>query len=404
MTQPNSIDANQLRKSFPIFEKRSLIYLDSAATSQKPKIVIDAVKKFYNEYNSNVHRSIYDISQEATEAYETAREKVAKFLNVDKVDSIIFTKGTTESMNLIAYSWVRHNLKKDDEILITEMEHHSNMVPWQLACKDVGAKLKIIPFEFDGTLKHPEKYFSKRTKLVSITHQSNVFGTINDIDKIINLAKKYNAISVIDAAQSVPHFPVDVKAIDCDFLAFSGHKMLGPTGVGVLYGKPELLENMNPFLGGGEMIRSVQLNESTWNDIPWKFEAGTPNIAQAIGLGVAVDFLNEIGMNNIHDYEKLITDYALNCLNEIDGITIYGNPPNRGGVITFNIKNIHSHDLAQILNDDKIAIRAGHHCAQPIMNKLNVSSTARASFYFYNTFDEIDLLCKSIKKAIKLFK
>ena len=400
----SSIDPNELRKLFPIFAKRSLVYLDSAATSQKPEIVINTVKTFYEEYNSNVHRSIYDISQEATEAYEIAREKIAKFLNIDKVNSIIFTKGTTESINLIAYSWVRHNLQKDDEILITEMEHHSNIVPWQLACKDIGAKLKIIPFEMDGTLSNPEKYFSKKTKLVSVTHQSNVFGTINDIDKIITLAKKYNAISVIDAAQSVPHFPVDVKALDCDFLAFSGHKMLGPTGVGVLYGKPELLEKMNPFLGGGEMIRSVKLNESTWNDIPWKFEAGTPNIAQAIGLGAAIDLLNQIGMKEIHNYEKKITDYTINSLKEIDGIKIYGNAPNRGGVITFNIDNIHSHDLAQIVNNDKIAIRAGHHCAQPIMNKLNVSSTARVSFYFYNTFDEIDLLCNSLKKAIDLFK
>jgi len=398
-----SFDPNEIKKLFPIFSNRSLIYLDSAATSQKPTIVIDSIKKFYDKYNSNVHRAIYDIGQEATEAYEIAREKVARFLNVDDVNTIIFTKGTTESINLIAYSWARHNIKEGDEILISEMEHHSNMVPWQLACKDIGCSLKVIPFSKDGTLKNIEKYFSDKTKLVSITHQSNVFGTINDIKYIIKLCKKYNAISVIDAAQSVPHFTVDIKSLDCDFLAFSGHKMLGPTGIGVLYGKSNLLENMSPFLSGGEMIQSVNINESTWNDIPWKFEAGTPNIAQAIGLGHAIDFLNEVGMQEIYNHEKTITKYALDVLNNINGITIYGNPKQRGGVITFNIDNIHAHDLAQVLNNDKIAIRAGHHCAQPIMNKLNISSSARASFYLYNTLDEIDLLSKSIKKAIKLF-
>lgn len=403
----SKFDVNKIRSDFPIFSDKSLVYLDSAATTQKPKQVIDAVSDFYSNYYANVHRGIYDLSIKATEAYHSARQKVANFINASDWRSIVFTGGTTESINLIAYSWARNNLNKGDEILITEMEHHSNIVPWQLVSQDTGAKLKYIPINTDGTLDlvNIDNLITNKTKLVSVIHQSNVFGTINPIKKIIKYAKKVNAITFIDAAQSIPHGHVDVQNLDCDFLAFSGHKMLGPTGIGILYGKTELLESMAPFMGGGDMINTVTMSESTWNDIPYKFEAGTPNIAQAIGLGAAIDYLNSIGMEKIYEYEQSLLKIALDKLKSIDGLEIYGHQNSENGaVISFNFEGVHPHDLAQFLDQDGIAVRAGHHCAQPIMDKLGVSSTIRASFYLYNTEKEIDLLCESLRKTAKFFK
>ncbi len=397
-------DVKNIRRDFPIFANQpdNFVYLDSSATTLKPQSVIDAVAGYYSKYSANVHRSIYAIGEEATAEYEGSRLKVAKLINTDS-KSIIFTRGTTESINLVAYTWARKNIKAGDEILLTEMEHHSNLIPWQLCAQETGAILKHIPFNEDGTLdlSDPEKWFTHKTKLVSVIHQSNVFGTVNPIKDIIKIAHDVGAIVLVDAAQSVPHQTVDVQDMDCDFLAFSGHKMLGPTGVGVLYGKPELLEAMPPFLGGGEMIRTVSLNDSTWNDIPWKFEAGTPNIAQAIGLGAAVDYINQIGMETIHNREQELLNYALEKMQEIPGINIYGAAQKRGAVISFNVENIHPHDLAQFLDNDGIAIRAGHHCAQPIMKKLGVPATGRASFYVYNSKEDVDRLCESIEKTVK---
>ncbi len=397
------LDVIKIREDFPIFSKQSndFVYLDSSSTTLKPQFVIDAVDIYYSQYSANVHRSIYTIGEQATAAYEGSRKKVADFINAED-NSIIFTKGTTESINLVAYAWARKNLKEEDEILLTEMEHHSNLIPWQLCAKETGAVLKHIPFNEDGTLdlSEPEKWFTDKTKLVTVIHQSNVFGTINPVKEIVKMAHDVSAIAIVDAAQSVPHQKVDVQELDCDFLAFSGHKMLGPTGVGVLYGRPEILETMNPFLGGGEMIKTVSLNESTWNNIPWKFEAGTPNIAQAIGLGAAIDYINSIGLEKIHQHEQELLNYALKKMQDIPEATIYGAASERGAVISFNVKNVHPHDLSQLLDNDGIAIRAGHHCAQPIMKKLGVSATGRASFYLYNTKEDIDRLCESIVKTV----
>ena len=398
------LDVKNIREDFPIFTERddNFVYLDSSATTLKPQTVIDAVADYYSKYSANVHRSIYSIGEKATEKYEGSRSKVAKLINANS-NSIIFTRGTTESINLVAYTWARKNLKSGDEILLTEMEHHSNLIPWQICSQETGAVLKFIPFNEDGTLdlSDPEKWFTNKTKLVAVIHQSNVFGTVNPIKDIIKLAKSVSAVTLIDAAQSVPHQKVDVQELDCDFLAFSGHKMLGPTGVGVLYGKPEILEEMPPFMGGGEMIKTVSLNDSTWNDIPWKFEAGTPNIAQAIGLGSAIDYINEIGLDKIHEHEQDILTYALEKMQKIPEVNIYGSADERGAVISFNLKNIHPHDLSQLLDNDGIAIRAGHHCAQPIMKKLGVSATGRASFYLYNSKEDVDRLCESLVKTVK---
>ncbi len=403
----SKFDITKIRSDFPIFADKSLVYLDSAATTQKPKQVIDAVSDFYSNNYANVHRGIYELSMKATEAFESARQKAANFINASDWRSIVFTGGTTESINLVAYSWARNNLNNGDEILITEMEHHSNIVPWQLIAKDTGAKLKYIPINMDGTLdlNNIDNLITNRTKLVSVIHQSNVFGTINPIKNIINHAKKVNAITFIDAAQSIPHSRIDVRDLDCDFLAFSGHKMLGPTGIGILYGKTELLDSMPPFMGGGDMINSVTMCESTWNDIPYKFEAGTPKIAQAIGLGAAIDYINSIGIEKIYEYEQSLLRIALDKLKSIDGLEIYGHQNSENGaVISFNLEGVHPHDLAQFLDQDEIAVRAGHHCAQPVMDKLGVSSTIRASFYLYNTEEEIDILCKSLKKTANFFK
>ena len=401
----SSLNVEKIRNDFPIFKNNpDLIFLDNASTTQKPQKVIDTISHYYENYNSNIHRGIYTIAEKATTAFEETRDKTATFIGANDKESIVFTRGTTESINLVANS-LGHNLKPGDEVLITEMEHHSNIVPWQLICEKTGASLKYIPIYKDGKmdLSNPYKYFTEKTKIVSVIHQSNVFGTVNPIEDFVNLAHEVDALIVVDGAQSAPHHSVNVSELGCDFFAFSGHKMLGPTGVGVLYARPDLLEGMTPFMGGGEMIQNVTMKKSTWNDIPWKFEAGTPNIAQVIGLGAAIDYLNEIGMETIAEYEKELLNYGQERLQKISGLTIYGKAEEKGAVISFNLANIHPHDIAHILDNSGIAIRAGHHCAQPIMRCLNIPATNRASFYIYNTFSEIDSLIEGLINTIDLF-
>ena len=401
------LDVKNIKNDFPIFKskEKNFIYLDSASTSQKPQSVIDSVSSYYDSYSANIHRALYEIGEKATDKYESVREKVRQFINVPDSHVVVFTKGTTESINLIAYAWGSNNLSNDDQILITEMEHHSNIVPWQLLCSRSNATLNYIPIKKDGTLELEKlkESISLKPKLISLTHQSNVFGTINPINDIITESKKVGAITVIDGAQAVPHMKVDIKNLDCDFYAFSGHKMLGPTGVGVLIARKNILEKMDPFMGGGEMINTVNMDKSTWNEVPWKFEAGTPNIAQVIGLGASIDYLEKIGIENIHQHEQELLHYGLKLLEQNKNVNLYGGAENRGGVIPFNVKNIHPHDLAKFLDTDGICIRAGHHCAQPIMNKLEISATARASFYLYNTKEDIEKLVEGIEKTVRIF-
>ena len=398
------LDVEKIRNDFPIFNdlNKPFIYLDSASTSQKPLEVIDTISSYYNSYAANVHRALYSIGEKATDEYENVRLLVKKMLNVPDSHSVIFTSGTTESINLIAYSWGLKNLKKADSVLITEMEHHSNIIPWQLITKKTNSSLNYIPLCNNGTLntESMNEQLLSSTKIISISHQSNVFGTINPIKNIIDKAKSMDILTLIDGAQAVPHLKVNLAELDSDFYVFSGHKMLGPTGVGVLIGRNELLEEMEPFLGGGEMINKVNMHESTWNEIPWKFEAGTPKVAQVIGLGAAIKYLMNIGLENIHNHEQGLLQYALDILEQNENIILYGNPPERGAVIPFNLKNIHAHDLAKFLDLDGICIRAGHHCAQPIMDYLNVSSTARISMNIYNDENDIDILAAGIKKTI----
>ena len=402
------LDVKNIKNDFPIFKskEKNFIYLDSASTSQKPQSVIDSVSSYYDSYSANIHRALYEIGEKATDKYESVREKVRKFMNVPDSHSIIFSSGTTESINLIAYAWGTKNLNKDDHILITEMEHHSNLIPWQLLSSRSKASLDYIMLNNDGTLELEslEKKILSKTKIISVSHQSNVFGTINPINKIIDDAKNVGAITVIDGAQAAPHMKVDIENLGCDFYAFSGHKMLGPTGVGVLIGRKTILEKMDPFMGGGEMINTVTMEKSTWNDVPWKFEAGTPNIAQVIGLGAAIDYIEKIGIENIHQHEQALLKYGLDILSQNKNIVLYGNPEIRGAVIPFNVKNVHPHDLAKFLDTDGICIRAGHHCTQPIMNRLGINATARASFYIYNTKNDIEKLGDSIKKTADIFK
>ena len=400
------LEVDRIRKDFPIFAGESPIaYLDSAASSQTARCVLEAMDGYYKSYRSNIHRGIYHISEEATAAYEDARRKIARFINARRASQVVFTRNTTESINLLAYSWGNANIGQGDEILLTVMEHHSNLVPWQLLAERTGATLRFIEVSDEGLLRLDDldQLLTDRTKLVAVTHVSNVLGTINPVREIISAAHSFGATVLIDAAQSVPHLPVDVQALDCDFLACSGHKMCGPTGVGVLYGKRELLEDMPPFLGGGSMIRAVQRGRSTYADVPAKFEAGTPAIAEAIGLGHAVDYLEEIGLDAVHAHEQQIIDYAHQKLSEIDGITIYGPKPRlKAGVITFNLEGIHPHDLAGVLDTTGVAVRAGHHCAQPLMQHYGVIATARASFYLYNTMEDVDRLYDGLLKAQNL--
>ncbi|MCA1319731.1 cysteine desulfurase [Bacillus tianshenii] len=402
------MNIQEIRQQFPILHQEvngnPLVYLDSAATSQKPLAVIEALEKYYKGYNSNVHRGVHTLGTRATDGYEGARDKVKNFINAAFREEIVFTRGTTTALNLVASSYARANLKEGDEIVITYMEHHSNIIPWQQAAKATGATLKYIPLTEDGSisLKDVEETVTENTKIVSVMQVSNVLGSINPIKEIAAIAHKNGAIMVVDGAQSTPHMKVDVQDLDCDFFALSGHKMGAPTGIGALYGKKHLLENMEPIEFGGEMIDFVGLQDSTWKELPWKFEGGTPIIAGAIGLGAAIDFLEQVGMDNILAHEHKLAEYAMNRMSEIEGITIYG-PKKRAGLVTFNIEDVHPHDVATVLDAEGIAVRAGHHCAQPLMKYLNVSSTARASFYLYNTEEEIDKLVASLVKTKEYF-
>ena len=410
--QRSVVNSYELRNDFPIFKKKingkELVYLDNASTTQKPYSVIDSITDFYTNYNSNIHRAVYQLAEEATALYERSREKIANFINV-RPEEIIFTRNTTESINLIAHSWARTNLKKDDGIAITELEHHSNIVPWQILSQEIGTRLEYVGIDENGflDLDHLNDLISsKKVKLVSLSHMSNVLGTIVPIERIIKNAHENDIPVLVDGAQSVPHMPVNVKNMDCDFLVFSAHKMLGPTGVGVLYAKKEFLEKMRPFMGGGDMIKEVFKFHTNYNEVPYKFEAGTPNIADVVGFGAAIDYLEKIGMDNVRKHEIDLTKYALESIQSINYLTIYGprDPNYRGGVISFNIADIHPHDLATIMNDHGIAIRSGHHCAQVLMQRLDVPATSRASFYIYNTKEEIDKFVNAIKEAGRIFK
>ncbi|MEM4474459.1 MAG: cysteine desulfurase [Candidatus Bathyarchaeia archaeon] len=406
----------KLREDFPILKRLvngyPLIYFDNAATTQKPVQVIQAIREFYEKHNANVHRAVHTLSQEATELYEGAHEEVAKFINAESIEEIIFLRGTTEAINLVAYSWGLRNLNQGDEVLLTLMEHHSNIVPWEILSKIRGFNIKYVDVNEDGLLNYEslEENISRRTKLICLTHVSNVTGVINDVKRVVKLAHDYNALVLLDAAQSVPHMPTDVKALDVDFMAFSGHKMLGPTGIGVLYGKRQHLEELEPFHGGGEMIRQVSYNPQTgrcmitWNRLPWKFEAGTPNIAGAIGLATAIKYLKRLGMENVKVHEEELTGYALKRMAECQKVTIYGpkDPRQRCGIISFNVANVDSHDLALFLDSYGIAIRSGFHCAQPLHQRLGLPSTARASFYIYNTKEEIDRFIDVLKEVEQL--
>ena len=410
--QRSVVNSYELRNDFPILKKKingkQLVYLDNASTTQKPYTVIKSITDFYSKYNSNIHRAVYQLAEEATTLYEQSREKIANFINV-RPEEIVFTRNTTESINLIAHSWARTNLKKDDGIAISELEHHSNIVPWQILSQEIGTRLEYVGIDENGflDLEHLiELISSKKVKLVSLSHMSNVLGTIVPIERIIKIAHENDIPVMVDAAQSVPHMPVNVKNMDCDFLVFSAHKMLGPTGVGVLYAKKEVLEKMRPFMGGGDMIKEVFKFHTNYNEVPYKFEAGTPNIADVVGFGAAIDYLKKIGMENIRKHEIDLTEYALDSILSINHLTVYGprDPNYRGGVISFNIADIHPHDLATIMNDHGIAIRSGHHCAQVLMQRLDVPATSRASFYIYNTKEEIDKFVNAIKEAGRIFK
>lgn len=412
MLNIKEFDVEKIRNDFPILKRsirdKPLIYLDNAATTQKPKQVIDALIRYYEYHNANIHRAAHTLSEESTKAYEDAREKVAKFINADK-EEIIFVRNATEAINLVAYTWARANIKEGERIVITEFEHHSNIVPWQLLAKEKGALLEYIRIDEEGMLMIDDLHnlISKNNvKMLSFSQMSNVLGSITPAREIIKYAHEHNITTLLDGAQSVPHMPVDVKELDCDFMAFSAHKMLGPTGVGVLYAKRSYLESMPPFLGGGDMIKEVHKYDTIWNDLPWKYEAGTPNIADVISFGAAIDYLLEVGMENIHNYEQRLTKYALEKLSSIKGLEIYGtfDVKKRGGIVSFNLGDIHPHDLATILDEDGIAIRSGHHCAQPLMDKLNVAATSRVSFYLYNTKEEIDALVNSLEKARMIFR
>ncbi|MGE5782918.1 MAG: cysteine desulfurase [Nitrososphaerales archaeon] len=411
--QTAQLEVNEIRKDFPILSRtingKRLVYFDNAATTQKPFSVINAISDYYASYNANIHRAVYQIAEEATDAYEMTRDKVCKFINAHSREEIIFTRNATEAINLVAYSWGRKAIGKGDTIILSELEHHSNIVPWQMLCKEKKAKIEYLNVDNNGNLdlSKLESYVQQNNvKLISLCHMSNALGNIIPIESMIKYAHSFGIPFFVDGAQSVPHIRTDVTDLDCDFLAFSGHKMLGPTGVGVLYAKKEILECMNPFIGGGDMIREVHKYETTYNDLPYKYEGGTPNIADVIGFSHALDYLNKIGMDNIRRHELELTKYALECLSSLKGMKLYGdhNLSRRGGIISFNLGDIHPHDLATILNDHGIAIRSGHHCAQILMEKLDVSATSRASFYIYNTQEEINIFINALGKAIKLFR
>jgi len=405
------LDITRIRADFPILNREArsgvpVVYLDSTATAQKPTAVIEAMDAFYRRSNANIHRGIHTLAEEATAMYEGAREKIARFVNAPSAKQVIYTRNTTESINLVAYTWARANLKSDDLVILTEMEHHSNLVPWQMLKAERGIRLEFIPVTEEGLLDLDEyrALLDQSPKLVSFTHMSNVLGTINPAEEIIRLAHEAGAITLVDGAQSVPHFPVDVQKLDVDFLAFSAHKMVGPTGIGILYGKRGLLEEMPSFLGGGDMIKTVHLREFTPNSLPHKFEAGTPAIAEAIGFGAAVDYLTSVGMDTIAAHEHEITEYAIERLEEVPGVKVFGpSVQHKGGVAAFTFDGVHPHDVAQILDQDGIAVRAGHHCAQPLHEKFGITATSRASFYLYNTREEVDKMIEGIYKVKEIF-
>ncbi|MCK6540637.1 MAG: cysteine desulfurase [Anaerolineales bacterium] len=405
------LNVTEIRKDFPILQRAThdsvpLVYLDSTATSQKPLVVIEAMNEYYRRSNANIHRGVHTLAEEATAMYEEAREKIARFINAPSARQVIYTRNTTESINLVAYTWARANLKAGELVILTEMEHHSNLVPWYMLHTERGIELEFIPVTENGLLDLDvyKTLLSRTPKLVAFTHMSNVLGTINPAAEIIRLAHEAGAVTLVDGAQSVPHFKMDVQALDADFYAFSAHKMCGPTGIGALYGKLDLLETMPPFLGGGDMIKEVKLRSFKPNALPHKFEAGTPAIAEAVGFGAAVDYLSGIGMDNIFAHEHEITEYALERLEEIPGVRLFGpDAQHKGGVAAFTLDGVHPHDVAQILDRDGIAVRAGHHCAQPLHEKFGIPATSRASFYFYNTKDEVDLLVNGIYKVKELF-
>lgn len=406
------LDVERVRKDFPILGREvrpgvPLVYLDSAASSQKPVAVIEAMNDYYRRNHANVHRGIHELSEVSTNAYEGARRRIARFINAPDPETIIYVRNATEGMNLIAGSWGRTNISAGDEILLTEMEHHANLVPWHMLAEEKEATIRYVPFNEDGTLDLSDlaNLLTERTKVFSFTAMSNVFGTITPVKRLVDAAHQVGAIAVVDAAQSVPHMPVDVQELGCDFLAFSGHKMCGPTGIGILYGRRELLEEMPPYMGGGDMIRRVTLEGFTANELPYKFEAGTPAIAEAIGLGAAVDYLCDLGMEHVHRHEQHITNYALEALSEIKELRLLGPPAaQKGGVAAFTLAGVHPHDIAQLLDEDGIAIRAGHHCAMPLHRKLGIAATARASFYVHTTMDEVDKLVTGLHRVKKIFR
>ena len=405
------LDVQRIRRDFPVLTREvhsgvPLVYLDSTATSQKPSQVIDAMSAYYQQYNANIHRGIHVLAEEATAAYESARERIAKFIGAKHAREVIYTRNTTESINLIAYSWGRANLKAGDLIVLTEMEHHSNIVPWQILAEQINVRIAYISVTEDGQLDMDSyhRLLEEKPRLVSFAHMSNVLGTVNPAKEIIALAHQAGAVTVVDGAQSVPHFAVDVQDLDADFMAFSAHKMLGPTGIGILYGKESLLDAMPPFLGGGDMIKRVQLDGFRANTLPHKFEAGTPAIAEAIGFGAAVDYLTEVGMDKIAAHEHAITGYAMERLEEVPGVWIFGpSADKKGGVLSFTFEGVHAHDISQVMDSAGVAVRAGHHCAMPLHEKYCIPATARASFYLYNTYDEVDKMIEAIYKVKEIF-
>lgn len=409
-TVSEGLDVLRLRDEFPILKQKAhgkpLVYLDNAATSQKPQAVLDRLKDYYLQANSNVHRGVHLLSERATRDFEDARVKVQRFLNAADKSEIIFTRGTTESINLVAQSFGRSRLKAGDEIVISHMEHHSNIVPWQMLCEQTGAVLRVIPISDRGELllDEYEKLLNSRTRIVSVVHVSNALGTINPVRRIIELAHAAGAVTLIDGAQAVPHLPVDVRALDCDFYAFSGHKLYGPTGIGVLYGKAKLLESMPPYQGGGDMISSVTFAKTTYNTLPYKFEAGTPDIAGGIGLGAAIDYVNAVSLDAIARHEHDLLDYGTEALSQIEGLTLIGTAPEKAGVLSFVLDGVHPHDAGTILDQEGVAVRTGHHCCQPLMDRMGLPATARASFALYNTREDIDALVRGIHKVQEVFK
>ena len=404
------LDVEAVRRDFPALHQqvndRPLVYLDSGASSQKPEQVIEALNNYERHDHSNVHRGVHTLSQRATEAYEASRTKVQQFINAGSVKEVVFTRGTTEAINLVAQSYGRAKLQSDDEVLITEMEHHANIVPWQLLCEQTGAKLKVVPFDDTGVLEMSrlKDQLTEKTRIVAVTHVSNALGTVNPVGQIIQLAHDVGAVVLVDGAQAIPHGPVDVTALECDFYAFSGHKVYGPTGIGVLYGRESLLEDMPPWQGGGDMIKTVSFDETTYNDLPYKFEAGTPHIAGAIGLGAAVDYVTALGPDRIAVHEHQLINYATERANAEKDMQIFGQAPDKAGILSFVLDGIHPHDIGTILDHEGVAIRTGHHCAMPVMTHYGVSATARASFGPYNTIDEIDVLFRAMEKVREMFR